>query len=98
MATKQRTGVCRWVKPIGTLPCLYIEPTGGEGHVYEVETVGIEYVLRRIAVEKPGAPTVTYTVRPGRGVWACSCPDASRRGYECKHARAVRAAISKAPF
>lgn len=90
------TGRVKILKPLtGDHMSLRITPEGGESQVYEVfATLPGVWSLYTV---KPGESEPTkYTIDRVGSSWTCSCPDATHRPerrHDCKHIRAVRAAL-----
>lgn len=102
------TGNCKWltyVDPQTGNRWLHVEchtPSGGvTKDDYEVEQFAGGFRLHRLDPETFEVVTYTISTTWGNGVWSCSCPDAAnrpeRRG-QCKHVRALRAALAKLPL
>lgn len=97
------TGTCQWLEPAANGdPRLEITVTTSAGevtHVYEVvrSSEGGYNLLRA-----DGDQIVCYTVRAvTKRLWTCTCPDAMNRperACNCKHARALPAALRSLPF
>ena len=82
-------GTCRWLgaDPVTGLPVLSIN-----GRAYEVEGSG---PYRLHSLDPATFLLRTYAVDPALGI--CTCADAACRKRECKHVRALRAALSRRP-
>lgn len=89
------TGICRWVgKAANGNPLLSID-----GPVYEVEQTETGYKMYRlIGGDYPEVLVYELVTTWGSGVWQCDCPDATHRperaNGNCKHCRALRAALA----
>jgi hypothetical protein len=87
---KPVSGTCRWVRPIGA---------AGTG------VLAITEVCYSITILKSRGRTVGYRLEKLDGTvydvnaegepWTCDCPDATYRERECKHVKALRAALSR---
>jgi hypothetical protein len=89
---KPVAGFCKWVVPIGP-----VSHTGVLEINRTVYTVTVLYLDGRTAgyqLEKLGGPV--YDIDATAPEWRCDCPDAIYRERECKHVRAVRAALAAA--
>jgi hypothetical protein len=94
-------GRCRWLKPIGDTPGVLSincqdytieQHTDADGQVngYRLVKIG--------EVDENGDPIVyDIGLEWGPGQWECTCPDAIYRKRECKHAKAVAAAMPRMP-
>jgi hypothetical protein len=92
--------VCRWLDddPVTGNPVLRI-CTGKLVLEYEVETLPRCIKLWRIDPETFYLVCRTITTYPNYGSWSCDCEDAQRRDrFNCKHVRAVKAALNAKPF
>jgi hypothetical protein len=88
--TKPVSGTCRWVRPIG--------PAG-------TGVLAISQVCYTITILKNRGRTsgyrlekldgAVYDVDTERESWTCDCPDATYRERECKHVKALRAALAR---
>lgn len=82
-------GVCRWVDPLGpddSSAVLAINGTEYTLHVNEDERTSV--VLGYTLVKGDGS---SYDI--DAETWECSCPDCTFRGRQCKHSKAVQAAM-----
>jgi hypothetical protein len=84
-AVKPVAGTCRWVRRLGDG-----DPHSGvlliNGRPYGVVAIPGGY-----RVVKPDGVVYDLDARS----WACTCPDAVWRQRQCKHAKAVRAALAQ---
>lgn len=96
-ATPPATGTCRWLAPAANGN----RQLAINGVTYEVAELPDGWALYRLDAVQI---VIRYTVRPDPqlpAVWSCDCPDATNRPgrkYNCKHSRALRAAMSQLPF
>jgi len=98
------TGSCRWEgrDPVSGNRLLRI--TCGEvSRVYEIEEVQTGRVWNLHTLDEKDFSLLTYRVTTGEKLnkWTCDCPDAKwrpERKHDCKHSRALRAALSAEPF
>lgn len=90
--------VCRWLDPdpVTGNPVLRIR-TGKLVRDYEVETQPRCIKLWRIDPATYFLVCRTITTYPD--AWHCDCEDARRRDrFNCKHVKAVKAALARRPF
>lgn len=96
------TGRCKWLQercPVSGLPVLEIF-CDGVAKQYAVEQLVGGWSLHQFL---PNAEVLSYfvdTLAEEQG-WTCTCPDASyrpERRHNCKHSRALRAALAQRPF
>ncbi len=80
-------GKCRWLVRIGETGVGALE-ISGKPYVVSVLTDGNKTVGYRL--EKPDGKSYEIDAQS----WECSCPDATFRERECKHAKALRAALA----
>lgn len=97
---KPATGTCTWLKPaLNGNPQLEIT-VDATSHIYEIvrsEQGG----FKMLRADPAKADVIVYNVKcVARNVWTCNCPDAEyrRHGQNCKHARALPAALRQLPF
>ena len=97
---KLATGTCTWLKPaLNGNPQLEIT-VNGTSHIYEIVR-SEEGGFKLLRADFANADVICYNVRcVGRNVWTCDCPDSvyRRHGQNCKHARALCAALRSLPF
>ncbi len=89
------TGICRWLSD-ALNGCRRLEING---QAYEIEQLTGGLNLHRV---NDRGEITRYHVNTSLpcGVWTCSCPDATNRPErrcQCKHVRALRAALQALP-
>jgi hypothetical protein len=83
-------GICRWVLPIGEVGTGVLEINGTS---YTVTVLrGPSGVVGYRLGKDDGK---TYDIDATGETWKCDCPDATYRERECKHVKALRAALRK---
>jgi hypothetical protein len=90
--TRPVSGNCRWVVPIGKVShtgVLEINQT-----TYAVTVLYVYGNLTGYRLEKLGG--AVYDIDAAGAQWQCDCPDAVYRERECKHVKALRAALKAA--
>ncbi|HKI36596.1 MAG TPA: SWIM zinc finger family protein [Gemmataceae bacterium] len=85
---KPVSGVCRWARRIGEGG---IDPQSGV-LVINGQPYGVLVMAGGYRLVKPDG--TAYDVN-GQ-TWECDCPDATYRGRQCKHSKALRAALRAA--
>jgi hypothetical protein len=85
------TGSCRWVLPIGEVGTgvLQINSTP-----YTVTILRSPSGVNGYRLGKEDGKT--YDIDAFAETWKCDCPDATYRERECKHVKALRAALTVA--
>jgi hypothetical protein len=89
---KPVAGFCKWVVPIGEASGVGVLDINGT--VYTVSVLNLYGQLTGYRLEKLDGPT--YDLDATAEPWRCDCPDATYRNRECKHVKALRAALAAA--
>jgi hypothetical protein len=89
---KPVSGNCRWVVPIGKVSHTGVLEINGA--VYTVTILRLYGQLVGYRLEKLDGQT--YDIDAASEPWQCDCPDAVYRERECKHVKALRAALKAA--
>jgi hypothetical protein len=88
---KPVAGTCRWILPIGETGTGVLEINGT---AYEVTVFKEEGGVAGYRLQKFNGPA--YDIDARLDQWTCDCPDATYRERECKHVKALRAALAVA--
>jgi hypothetical protein len=95
---KPVTGTVRWLKPLivgKTLGRLSITNANGKTEEYDIHAfIDGDGVVQGYGLAKDDDEIHSIDVTAGFG-WTCDCPDHQFRNRECKHIKAVRAALAK---
>ena len=83
------SGVCKWLRrpDVFDIGVLLIN-----GQQYVVETL-LDSNINHAGYRLTKDDQTTYDIDTTGKDWLCSCPDATYRERECKHAKALRAAL-----
>ena len=90
--TRRASGTCRWVLPIGEVGTGVLA-INGQSYTVTVHRDGGRVLGYRL--EKLDGRAYDIDASAGEH-WACDCPDATYRGRECKHVKALQAALRAA--
>jgi hypothetical protein len=103
MTTKQRqvkpvTGTVRWIRPLiqgKQLGRIGITNANGKNEEYDVAFfTDNDGAIVGVGLAKDDDTVYAIDTTAGFG-WVCDCPDATFNSRECKHCKAVRAALTK---
>ncbi len=98
-ATLQRkvkpvVGKVRWIdKPQGATLFGRLAITNSNGQTTEYDFQAFKEGERIVGLGLAKDDDEIYSIAITRYGWECSCPDSGYRNRECKHVRAVRAAL-----
>lgn len=95
---KPVSGTVRWLRPLIVGKQLgRISITNANGNTTEYDLGAFldnDGTIHGFGLAKDDDEVYAIDVTPGYG-WQCDCPDAQFRGRECKHCKAVRAALKQ---
>jgi hypothetical protein len=88
---KPVSGTCKWVLPIGETGTGVLAINGTD---YTVTVLRNQDRVTGYRLQKLDG--TVYDIDAGREQWGCDCPDATYRERQCKHVKALRAALAAA--
>jgi hypothetical protein len=88
---KPVSGTCKWVLPIGEVGTGVLSING-----VSYTTTVLKDQDRVTGYRLQKFDGMVYDIDASREQWGCDCPDATYRERECKHVKALRAALAVA--
>jgi hypothetical protein len=88
---KPVSGTCKWVLPIGETGTGVLAINGTD---YTVTSLQNQDRVTGYRLQKLSG--TVYDIDASREQWGCDCPDATYRERQCKHVKALQAALAVA--